>query len=125
MDVLIVEDEVQLRRTLAHFFEQRGFSVTEAGSLEGARGRLARGRFDALVIDVGLPDGDGLELLRSIDPRKCLIVSAMPDLERYSRRRVQHHMPKPFDPRAVLETVRALCRPVDGIPCNAEWRTAR
>ena len=39
----------------------------ETGSLAEARARLREGRLDAALIDVGLPDGDGLDLVREID----------------------------------------------------------
>ena len=75
--VLIVEDEATLRRSLAVYLAGRGVAVAEAGSLAEARAALACGCFDALILDVGLPDGDGLELLAAAGVRRALVVSAV------------------------------------------------
>jgi len=107
--VLVVEDERQLRRCLAGYLGRRGWQVTEAGSLAEARAELRDGVFDAAVLDVGLPDGDGLDLLTRTGPRRSLIVSARPDAQHYERRGVLHHLPKPLDLVTVAERVSSLC----------------
>lgn len=63
--ILIVDDDDALRETLAEQLSLDGeFSVTEAGSIMQADATLAtpQGRFDAIILDVGLPDGDGRDL---------------------------------------------------------------
>lgn len=107
--VLVVEDELQLRRCLAAYLKRRGWDVTEAGSIAEAHAELAAMSFDAAVVDVGLPDGDGLELLARTDPRHSLVVSARPDAERYEHRGVLHHLAKPLDLVTVAERVSSLC----------------
>jgi DNA-binding response OmpR family regulator len=63
--ILIVDDDRVLRETLAEQLEVDGeFTATEAATLAEAEGKLAAkdSRFDALILDVGLPDGDGRDL---------------------------------------------------------------
>lgn len=95
--VLIVEDEVVLRRYLVQYLRMNGVEVTEAGSLAEADALLDCLDFDAVVLDVGLPDGDGLELLDRSSPERALIISANPDPARFARRGVLHHLAKPLD----------------------------
>lgn len=64
--VLIIEDEPKLRRTLQRGLQEEGYLVATAGSsAEGSR-RLCAEPVDAVVLDLMLPDGDGLSLLRSL-----------------------------------------------------------
>ena len=116
--ILIVEDEPRLRRCLASFLSRRGWNVTAAGSLAEARAELAASSFDAAVLDVGLPDGDGLDLISRTGPQRSLIVSARPDASRYAERGVVHHLEKPLDLNTVAEHVSKLCSriPRTGIP---------
>jgi DNA-binding response OmpR family regulator len=109
--VLIVEDETLLRRALATYLERRGAVVAQAGSLAEARAALAARAFDALVLDVGLPDGDGLALLGHASVERALVVSAVPDPARYAELGVRHHLPKPLDLAHVAEHVHRICTP--------------
>lgn len=63
--ILIVDDEEALRETLADQLTVDGeFAVTQAGSVAEAELAMAakEGRFDAIILDIGLPDGDGRDL---------------------------------------------------------------
>ena len=106
--VLIVEDEALLRRSLASYLERRGAVVAQAGSLAEARAELAARPFDALILDVGLPDGDGLALLALASVDRALVVSAVPDPARYAEHGVRHHVPKPLDLERVAEHVQRI-----------------
>jgi DNA-binding NtrC family response regulator len=64
--VLIVEDEANLRFSIRRFFEHRGYQVSEAASVEAARACLRAQLPDIVLLDYRLPDGDGLEVLRSL-----------------------------------------------------------
>ena len=61
--VLIVEDEDDLRQTVAESLEAEGFQVAQSGDAAGALDRLKSYAFDAIVIDLRLPDADGMEVL--------------------------------------------------------------
>ncbi|HXG47911.1 MAG TPA: sigma-54 dependent transcriptional regulator [Methylomirabilota bacterium] len=64
LSVLIVEDETLLRKQLTAQFERLGADVTNAADLATARRWLRDLNFDFILLDVGLPDGSGLDLLR-------------------------------------------------------------
>ena len=59
--ILIVEDNESLGRSLQVFLRGRGLTVTHASSLDDARAQLDAERFDAVLLDVGLPDGSGIK----------------------------------------------------------------
>jgi DNA-binding NarL/FixJ family response regulator len=66
--ILLVEDNAQFRATFARALELavESLEIVEAGSLAEARARLSEGGLDAALIDVRLPDGDGLDLVREL-----------------------------------------------------------
>jgi len=61
--VLVVEDDPAIRGTIAESLGASGFTVTEAATAAEARERLAGFAFDGLVVDLRLPDGDGMQVL--------------------------------------------------------------
>jgi DNA-binding NtrC family response regulator len=64
--VLVVDDELLIRDTLAEFLGQEGFAVTACASGEDALGKAADQRFDVALCDVQLPGMDGIELLQRL-----------------------------------------------------------
>src|ERR1700756_423913 len=63
--VLLVDDDVMLRSSLAEQLQQEdGFVPVEAGSCTEARARARGGLYEFMILDVGLPDGDGRALCR-------------------------------------------------------------
>ena len=60
--ILVVEDDRSLQRFLAQALKMSGYAVTTAASASAARACAAHDTFDLAVIDIGLPDGDGIEL---------------------------------------------------------------
>ncbi len=94
--ILIVEDEVVLRRAVIDYYGDQGISVTGVGTLAAARLELCKETFDAVLLDVGLPDGNGLSLLEFVSRGRALVITSTPDPELYRHLRVEH-VPKPFD----------------------------
>lgn len=64
--LLMVEDDANVAHTLAQRLGSSGFAVTHAGSVAAARRALATQRFELALLDVGLPDGSGLDVARSL-----------------------------------------------------------
>lgn len=64
--ILVVEDEAEIRRVVRLILQAEGYEVFEADGVQ--RGRIEAGtrRPDLLVIDLGLPDGDGVDLIREL-----------------------------------------------------------
>lgn len=66
---LIVEDEASLRDDLVAFLEAKGYAAIGVGTAAEALRQIAANRFDLAVLDIGLPDGNGIDLLAEI--RAC------------------------------------------------------
>ncbi|HEV2692590.1 MAG TPA: PAS domain S-box protein [Verrucomicrobiae bacterium] len=66
MRILLVEDHEPTRVALAHLLARRKYKVSTAGSLAEARALVQREKFDLLVSDIGLPDGDGYTLMAEL-----------------------------------------------------------
>ena len=67
LDVLIVEDDEDFRVSVAALLRRERYTTREAGSLEAARRELAERVPDVVLLDLQLPDGDGLSLLADED----------------------------------------------------------
>jgi two-component system KDP operon response regulator KdpE len=77
--VLVVEDEAPIRQLLATTLKAAGYQVLEAGDAREGRTLSGNRRIDLFVIDLGLPDGDGCELIRSLrqwTQRPIIVLSA-------------------------------------------------
>ncbi|WP_456342982.1 response regulator, partial [Thermovibrio sp.] len=85
MRVLVLEDEASLRDILALILEDFGYEVEEAGSLKEAREKLNEEEFDLALVDLRLPDGSGMELVREIKRRspetEVIIITAYASTE--------------------------------------------
>ncbi|MEP7099116.1 MAG: response regulator, partial [Burkholderiales bacterium] len=64
--LLLIDDDARLSSMVGDYLRNSGFEVETAGSLAAGRERLAAEPFDALVLDLMLPDGDGLDLCREL-----------------------------------------------------------
>jgi two-component system, OmpR family, KDP operon response regulator KdpE len=64
--VLVCDDELQILRALRVILRDGGFEVTTAATAQEALDRAAVGPVDAAIVDLVLPDGDGIEVCRSI-----------------------------------------------------------
>ncbi len=77
--VLVVEDEAPIRQLLVTTLEAEGYGVHEAGTLREGEALAGNRRIDLFLIDLGLPDGDGLRLierLRQWTRRPIIVLSA-------------------------------------------------
>ncbi|MBT2212539.1 MULTISPECIES: response regulator transcription factor [Actinomadura] len=115
--LLIVEDDGELGRMLAGLFAEQGYAVDLAP--DGQRGlHLALGHdHDAIIVDRGLPDADGIELVLRLRRRACtvpvLVLSAagsVADRVAGLDAGAEDYLVKPFDVEELLARVRALLR---------------
>ncbi|MEZ5989462.1 MAG: response regulator transcription factor [Planctomycetota bacterium] len=67
--LLVIEDDAGIRQSLVDFFEVRDWLVRPAPDLGAARAALAEGAYSAILLDLLLPDGDGLDLLEELRGR--------------------------------------------------------
>jgi DNA-binding response OmpR family regulator len=117
--LLLIDDDVRLTAMLQDYLRGNGFEVESAGTLAAGRERLRHEAFDALLLDLMLPDGDGLDLTRELraDARlKRLPLLMLTARGEPSDRIVgleigaDDYLPKPFEPRELLARVKALLR---------------
>ncbi|HQD14142.1 MAG TPA: two-component system response regulator KdpE [Ottowia sp.] len=114
--ILIVEDEADIRRFVRLTLEAEGYEVFEAASLQ--RGLIEAGtrRPDALVLDLGLPDGDGVDLIRDLRGWSAMPVivlsarSAEADKIAALDAGADDYLVKPFGAGELLARVRAQLR---------------
>ena len=102
--LLIVEDEAVLRKHIARLFVREGYEVTTASTCAEALGALAHAHFATVVLDVMLPDGNGLDLLavlsRDERPARAVVMTAFSSPEnevRAQRLNVYCVLRKPLD----------------------------
>jgi CheY-like chemotaxis protein len=113
-NVLCVDDHADTLVAMAKLLQQRGHAVTTARGYGDAMLRARRQRLDVLVADVGLPDGNGLELLselQSLYPIPGIVVSgyAMPnDVDRALTAGYAMHLSKPIDVPQLFKAVERL-----------------
>lgn len=122
--ILCVDDEPAILRLLAVVLAQGGHEAVAAASGREAMAELARGRIDAVLLDLGLPDRDGLELIAAIRaqwPVPIIVVSARGDVaEKVAALDLgaADYVTKPFDGDELRARLRAALRqgglPTDG-----------
>ena len=117
MNVLLVEDDVALADAVASFLNLKGFSVERAATLKQARAAVSDARRDAVLLDLHLPDGDGLSLIpavREISPAASIIVLTardhVTDRIRGLDAGADDYLVKPFDPDELMARLRAVER---------------
>ncbi len=111
--LLVVDDDTDLLRLLAMRLQATGYDVATADSVTAARSRLGMERFDLVVSDVRLPDGDGLALFEDIrrqHPALPVILltahGTIPDAVEATALGVAGYLTKPFDSQALLQGIR-------------------
>jgi len=117
--LLLIDDDARLSAMVGEYLRNSGYVVQTAGSLAAGRELLAGAAFDALVLDLMLPDGDGLDLCRELraDVRHRQLPLLMLTARGEPMDRIvglelgaDDYLPKPFEPRELLARVKALLR---------------
>ena len=123
--LLVVDDDQRLRQLLQRFLAQDGYRVSVAADLAEARHALASVMFDLVVLDVMLPDGDGVtftgEIRRDHDVPVLLLTARGEADDRIAglEAGAEDYLPKPFEPRELslrIATILRRFKPRDATP---------
>jgi two-component system, OmpR family, response regulator TctD len=121
--ILIVEDDAALARGLVALLSHNGYDVESVGTAHGAIAHHAVGAFAGMILDLGLPDKSGFEVLRQIRAlgSRCpvLILTARGTLDDRVMgldQGADDYLPKPFEPPELLARLRAILRRSQGDP---------
>ncbi|ENO77884.1 sigma 54-interacting transcriptional regulator [Thauera sp. 63] len=132
--LLLIDDDPDLLRLLSMRLKANGYRVSAAASIEAARSLLGVERFDLVLSDVRLPDGDGLALFEEIRQQHpalpVILLTAhgtIPDAVEATSRGVAGYLTKPFDSQALLATLaqtlqRTAPTPGTGPKADEDWR---
>ncbi len=117
MRILIVEDDEMLREPLQDVLRRHGHVADSVADIAHAQTALALHRFDLLLLDLGLPDGDGLALLGSLrKQQQSLLVliltarDALSDRVKGLKSGADDYLSKPFETAELLARIDALGR---------------
>jgi DNA-binding response OmpR family regulator len=114
--ILMIEDDESLSEMVGEYLEERGIEVTTKPEAKAGLELLKRGGFDALVLDVMLPDLDGFEVCRRVraesDIPILMLTARGEDTDRIVGLELgaDDYLPKPFNPRELLARLRAILR---------------
>ena len=114
--ILLIEDDLRLAEMVKNYLTEAGYSVTAAHTGGAGIALQAREAFDALVLDLMLPDMDGLDVCRKIRTEAqtpILMLTARGDaMDRVIGLEMgaDDYLPKPFEPRELLARLRAILR---------------
>ncbi len=115
--VLVVDDEPAIRRFLKASLGAQGFDIVEAQDAAGALAQMARSTVDVLVLDLGLPDMDGLDVIRKLRDEgsavPIIVLSSRSDEVAKVRALdlgADDYVTKPFGVDELLARVRAALR---------------
>ncbi len=117
--ILLIDDDLRLSAMVGDYLRSHGYQISSAPTLAAGRELLARQSFDALVLDLMLPDGDGLDMCRELRaaPRTRTLPLLMLSARGEPTDRIvglevgaDDYLPKPFEPRELLARLRALLR---------------
>lgn len=114
--ILVVEDDPRLAGMLGEYLHNHGYAVVQAATGAQALERLGADALDAAILDLMLPDMDGLDVCRKLRERSdlpVLMLTARGDaIDRIVGLEIgaDDYLPKPFEPRELLARLRAILR---------------
>jgi two-component system response regulator TctD len=128
--ILLVEDDAALARGLVALFKQNGYDIESVATGQAALARQAVGSYAAIILDLGLPDMSGFEVLKQARSRelharnesaRCPVLiltarGALDDRVRGLDLGADDYLLKPFEPPELMARVRALLRRSQGDP---------
>lgn len=117
MDVLVIEDDASVRTLVRAVMEKSGNNVTQAQNAQQGEDLAFNNKFDIIIMDLGLPDGDGFELSKEIRDHDIttpiLVLSAEQETDikiKCLKVGADDYLTKPFNPEELMARVEAITR---------------
>lgn len=117
MKLLIIEDEISLQEIMASTLKKEGYIVETASTCRAAEDKLSVYSYDCVILDIGLPDGSGLDILAQIkssgNPVNVIITSARDSIEdkiRGLELGADDYLAKPFHIAELAARIRSVTR---------------
>jgi two-component system alkaline phosphatase synthesis response regulator PhoP len=124
--ILVVEDDMEIARTLRDYLEVAGFDVTAVGDGTAALASARGDKPDLIVLDLGLPGLDGLDVARELRRTSIVPIVMLTARGEEADRIVglelgaDDYLVKPFSPKELVARVRAVLRRANGAVARAE-----
>ena len=118
--ILVVDDEPKIVRLARDYLEQAGFAVVTAGDGPGALAAVRAAKPDLIVLDLGLPELDGLDVTRLVRKESSVPIIMLTARGEETDKLVglelgaDDYMVKPFSPKELVARVRAVLRRAEG-----------
>ena len=125
INILVAEDEERLRRLICSYLKQEGYDPVGVADGEQALERFYDGRFDLIILDVMMPEKDGIEVCSEIRKNSnvpiILLTARNTEFDELNGFRVgaDEYITKPFSPRILLSRIAAILKRA-GILHNSE-----
>jgi len=118
MNILLVEDEKNLALEMAEFLDKEGYTIEHAWKLSSAAEKIFVNQYDFIILDLGLPDGDGFSLLQQLkkeaNRQDAVIIltarSAIDDKIKGLDAGADDYLAKPFSLNELLARIHAITR---------------
>lgn len=130
--LLMIDDDARLAAMVRDYLSASGYVVDVAGDATTGVAAVRTNGADLLILDLMLPDGDGLDLCRRLRAEgvsmPVLMLTAKGDpIERVIGLEIgaDDYLPKPFEPRELLARIKALLRRAQGAPASTALRFGR
>ena len=128
MKLLLLEDDYILSETLQLFLEKEGYEIDAALSVQEAEALTFENSYDLYLLDINLPQGNGIELLKSLrfaeDRTPTIFITAMTDMNSMSegfKLGAIDYIKKPFDPQELLIRIAAKFAPTTLVYAHLEF----
>jgi DNA-binding response OmpR family regulator len=124
--ILVVEDDMEIARTLRDFLDVAGFEASVVGDGSAALAAVRGDKPDLVVLDLGLPGIDGLDVARELRRTSTIPIVMLTARGEETDRIVglelgaDDYLVKPFSPKELVARVRAVLRRTSGAAAGAE-----
>ena len=123
--VLIADDELRIRKLVSDFLTREGYTVLEADNGRSAMDLLNSGRIDLAVLDVMMPEQDGLSVCRELRKKSAIpvimLTARSEEIDQLFAFELgaDEYVTKPFSPKVLTARVNALFRRIEGDKATA------